>query len=99
MLAGGSRAGALGLQLRLDLVGDELRGDVLADDDRRVPVLGDVRGAELRGLLERGAGRSRVVTRVAVGVGGVQARQRGEVLLGALVERERRQRVARRARR
>ena len=32
--------------------------------------------------------------RVAVGVGGVQARERGEVLLGARVQRERRQRVA-----
>ena len=88
----GAGAGALVAQLRLELVGDELVGDLVADDQRRVPVLGGVRGAELGGLLERvavEAHRDRSRSRV----GRVQPRERGEVLLGALAERERRQRV------
>ena len=57
-LAACARAGALVLERLLELVADELIGDVLADDQRRVPVLGDVRGAELLGLLERRRGRT-----------------------------------------
>ena len=97
---GGGRAVALtpdacafGLQLRVDEVGDELARDVAADDQRGVAVVRAVSGAECGRLLDH-LGVDRDGDLVVVGVGGVEALERGQVLGAALAEIERRQRVA-----